>query len=233
MNAPVALEPFEKHRLWLEISNDEGLFKQILLGYAQDATGGIDRSYDAVYVDAGNPLSIYSLVGQDHLTIKANGLPFNDQDLHPLGYNATTAGAYKIEMPLFDGLFENQEVYLEDKLLNVTHNLKLGTYNFTTEAGTFNDRFVLRFTPAAVPVNTNALTNDVIIYKNATGIHIQSTNTNIKEVAVSDIRGRMIYNTKGLNTTKFDIDSLSVAQEVLIVQVTTENGTIINKKIVY
>jgi hypothetical protein len=233
MNAPVAIEPFEKHRLWLEISNDEGLFKQILLGYAQDATSGIDRSYDAVYVDAGNPLSIYSLVGQDHLTIKANGLPFNDQDLHPLGYNATTAGAYKIDMPLFDGLFENQEVYLEDKLLNVTQNLKLGTYNFTTEAGTFNDRFVLRYTPAAVPVNTNALTNEVIIYKNATGIHIQSTNTNIKEVAVSDIRGRMIYNTKGLNTTKFDIDSLSVAQEVLIVQVTTENGTIINKKIVY
>ncbi len=233
MNAPVAIQAFEKHRLWLEISNDDGLFKQILVGYAQGATTAVDRNYDAISVNGGNPLSLYSIVGLDHLNIKANGLPFSDQDLHPLGYSTTTAGAYKIDMPLYDGLFQNQDVYLEDKLLNVIYNLKQGTYNFTTQAGTFNDRFVLRFTPAALSINTNSYTNDVIIFKNTSGIHIESTNTNIKEVSISDIRGRIIYSTKGLNTAKFDIDALSIAQEVIIVQVTTQNGSIINKKIVY
>ena len=52
-------------------------------------------------------------------------------------------------MSNFDGLFENQDVYLEDKLLNVIHNLKIN-YEFSTEAGTFNDRFQLRFSPVAL-----------------------------------------------------------------------------------
>ena len=233
MNAPVALQPIEKHRMWLEISNTDGLFKQILLGYAQGATTGVDRSFDAVAVNAGNPLSLYSIIGQDHLNIKANGLPFDDQDLHPIGYSTTTAGAYKIDLSQYDGLFENQNVYLEDKVLNVIYDLKQGTYNFNTDAGIFNDRFVIRFTTPALSVNTNAFANDVLIYKNTSGIHVLATNTTVKEVSISDIRGRVIYNSKGLHTSKFDIDSLSIAQEVIIVQVTTEDGSIINKKIVF
>lgn len=233
MNAPVAVQPFEKHRLWLEISNNDGLFKQMLLGYAQGATSGFDRKFDAITVNGGNPVNLYSIVGQDRLNIKANGLPFSDQDIHPLGFSTTVAGAYKIDMPLVDGLFENQDVYLEDKVLNVIYNLKQGSYNFTTEAGTFNDRFVLRFTPTTLAVNINSYTNDVIIYKNKVGIHVESTNSNIKEISISDIRGRIIYSSKGINSTKFDIDALSIALDVIIIQVTTENGSIINKKIVY
>ena len=224
---------FEKHRMWLEISNTDGLFKQMLLGYADGATNGKDRSFDADALDGGNPLTIYAVLGQDQLVIKANGLPFSEQDLHPIGYSATTAGTYQINLAMYDGLFENQNIYLEDKLLNVIYDLKQAPYTFTTDAGMFNDRFVIRFAQTTLAVNANTLANGVVIFKNTSGIHIQSTNTAIKEVMISDARGRIIYSKKGLNISKLDINNLNVAQEVLIVQVTLENGTITNKKIVY
>ena len=232
MNAPVAIESFEKHRLWLEISNDEGLFKQILLGYAQDATSGRDRSYDAVYLDAGNPLSIYSIIGQDYFTINANGLPFNDQDIHPLGYNVTTAGAYKIDMPIFDGLFEGQDVYLEDKLLNVIHDLKRGTYNFTTEAGTFNERFVLRFTTLALG-NPQFNANSVVVYKNEQGLHVTTGNIVMKSVIIYDVAGRLITSQDNISASQTVFTNLPATNQVLLVKITSETGETVTKKVVY
>jgi len=232
MNTPKATESFEKHRLWLEISNDEGLFKQILLGYAQDATSERDRNYDAIYLDAGNPLSIYSIVGQDHLTIKANGLPFNDQDLHPLGYNATTAGAYKINMPIFDGLFEGQDVYLEDKLLNVIHDLKLGSYNFTTEAGTFNERFVLRFTTLALG-NPQFNTNLVVVYKNEQGLHVTTGNAIMKSVTIYDVAGRLLTSKDNISASQTVFTNLPATNQVLLVKIISETGETVTKKVVY
>lgn len=231
-NTPKATASFEKHRLWLEISNDMGLFKQILLGYAQDATSGRDRNYDAIYLDAGNPLSIYSIIGQDYLTIKANGLPFNVQDIHQLGYSATNAGAYKIEMPMFDGLFEGQVVYLEDKLLNVIHDLKQGTYNFTTEAGTFNDRFVLRFTTTALG-NPQFNVNSVIVYKNEQGLHVTTGNIVMKSVNIYDVAGRLITSQNNISDSEIVFTNLPKTQQVLLVKITSITGVTVTKKVVY
>jgi hypothetical protein len=36
-------------------------------------------------------------------------------------------------------------VYVEDKLTNISHDLKSGPYTFATEKGTFNDRFLLTY----------------------------------------------------------------------------------------
>jgi hypothetical protein len=36
----------EKHRIWLNLFNNQGAFKQILVGYANRATNGLDASFD-------------------------------------------------------------------------------------------------------------------------------------------------------------------------------------------
>jgi hypothetical protein len=40
-------------------------------------------------------------------------------------------------------IFLSIRKFLEDKLLGKTQDLSLAPYNFATEKGTFNDRFVL------------------------------------------------------------------------------------------
>lgn len=55
-----------------------------------------------------------------------------------LGYAATKKGELTISAVRMD-----QPVMLRDNLMQTTHDLSLGGYTFTTEAGTINDRFTL------------------------------------------------------------------------------------------
>src|SRR5690606_32385655 len=123
----------------------QGAFSQALVGYADGATDGLDRSFDGVAM-ASNTVSLYSLADDVKLGIQGFALPFEIEDLIPMGYSSTTAGSYTIGIYHVDGVFTNQKVYLEDKLLNTIHDLTVEPYEFATEAGTFDTRFVLRFT---------------------------------------------------------------------------------------
>ena len=131
---------FEKHRIWLNLSNEDAAFSQVLIGYAEGVTLDWDRGLDGL-VNNGNFVSFYSIAPSNNLTIQGRPLPFNDSDIVPLGYNATVANSYRIGIDHFDPLFTNQDVFLKDKDLNYTHNLKSSPYFFNSEIGTFNNRF--------------------------------------------------------------------------------------------
>lgn len=55
-----------------------------------------------------------------------------------LGYVATKKGELTIEVQRMD-----QPVLLRDNMMQITHDLSMGGYTFTSEAGAFNDRFVI------------------------------------------------------------------------------------------
>ncbi|TRX01888.1 hypothetical protein [Flavobacterium gawalongense] len=81
------------------------------------------------------------------MAIQNKALPFADTDAILLGYSINVNGNATISIDKVDGLFlEDQNIYLEDKLLNVVHNIKQDSYNFSSDTGTFDDRFVLRYT---------------------------------------------------------------------------------------
>ncbi|HEX9979606.1 MAG TPA: GEVED domain-containing protein [Flavobacterium sp.] len=227
-------QSLEKHRIWLEIKNAQGAYKQTLVGYIQNATDERDRDFDGDLVDAGNPVGLYSLLGTDKLSIQGRALPFVVNDEVPIGYKSA-AGNFEIALSNFDGLFLNQDIFLEDKLLNVIHNLKAGNYSFTTLAGTFNDRFVLRFTDGgALGTDANVFNeNSVVVYKNETGIHINTSNTMMSGVKIFDIRGRLILDRKDINSNEAVINGLRVEQQVLVIQITSEDKRTVTRKIVY
>jgi hypothetical protein len=135
----------ERHRIWLNLTNSGGAFKQLLLGYMTGATNGWDNTYDGVSLDSNQYIDFYSVNGGKNLTIQARALPFQVTDEVPLGYKATIAGTYQISIDHVDGLFLNQNIFLKDTSTGVIHNLKNGSYSFSTLVGRFNDRFVLLY----------------------------------------------------------------------------------------
>jgi hypothetical protein len=146
----------EKHRIWLNFSNAEGAFKQLLVGYATGATNGWDKLFDSVTIDSNPYVDFYSINLGKRLTIQGRALPFLTTDEVPLGYKTTIVGTFNITIDHVDGLFVNQDIFLKDLVTGVIHNLKNGTYSFTTVAGRFDDRFVLLYinsipTPPAPP----------------------------------------------------------------------------------
>ena len=224
--------PFEKHRYWLDIANSDGAFKEALIGYVETATMGIDRLFEAEMTLNNNIVTLYTLVDTKKMTIQGRPLPFDINDIIPLGYKSTITSTYTISLPRFDGLFTSQHIYLEDKLLNVIHDLTNSSYSFATEIGTFEDRFVLRYTIEALgnPVFNE---NSVVVYKNEQGLFINTGNEVMKSVTIYDIRGRQLATQKQVRSTTTVFKNLPTTQQVLLVKIEGENGVIVTKKIVF
>lgn len=222
----------ERHRYWLDISNTQGAYRQALVSYVETATSEVDRLFDAKVADVGNVISLYTKVGDTRLSIQGRPLPFQVSDLVPLSYKSTIVTTYTISMTEYDGLFLNQHVYLEDKLLNVIHDLTNSPYAFATEIGTFDNRFLLRYTTEALG-NPTFNQNSVVVYKNEQGLFVNSGNAIMKRVTIYDIRGRELAAQKQVESNTTVFTNLPTTQQVLLVKIEAENGQIVTKKIVF
>jgi hypothetical protein len=64
------------NRIWLDVTNTQGAYKQTMVGYAENATNEIDRGYDSPFVDIGNATLLYSHVNGDKFSIQGKPMPF-------------------------------------------------------------------------------------------------------------------------------------------------------------
>lgn len=222
----------EKHRIWLDVVSSQGVYKQILIGYAENATDGIDRGFDGEFLDAGNPTAIYSLCAGLKCNILGKSLPFSDEDEVPIGFKGNVSGAYVISLHQFDGLFQDQDVFLKDTFLNVVHNLKQGPYSFNSAAGTFDTRFVVVYKDAALGNTEFADGAGVVIYKPGDELMIDSGSQVMKQVRVYDVRGRLLLEKNGINNTQTSL-ALTAANQVFVIQITTDEQRVITRKYVY
>ncbi|MGG7034984.1 MAG: PKD-like domain-containing protein [Flavobacterium sp.] len=222
----------EKHRIWLNLLNDDNAFSQALVGYVESATNGHDFGFDGLRIGE-NELEFYSLIDKNPYVIQARALPFSNNDEVLLGYKTTKSGNFKIAIDNVDGLFGNiDEVIIEDKLLGISQNIKDKPYNFRSDSGVFNNRFVLKYGSTVSDLNDLGTTsNEVVILSNDHKIHIQSKSEPINQVFVYDMLGRQIFENKKVNLNTLLINNLSEKQ-VLVVKVVLDNGQTITKKII-
>jgi len=226
-------EAVEMNRFWLSIGKEGETLNQMLVSYMTGATNGIDYGIDGKIMDGDGVVALCSLVENNNLSIQGRGLPFSGSDVVTLGLRADEAGTYNVGLDRFDGLFAGQDIYLKDNLLGTSHNIKNGAYEFTTEAGTFTDRFEVIY---AAPLNTGApeaAANSIIVYKSAGAIAIHSGNTDMESIAIYDLRGRMLYSGDTINAAETTVSTLQQQQQMLIVQVVTKAGAKISKKILF
>jgi hypothetical protein len=224
---------YERNRIWLDIVDNQNNYKQALIGYIEGATNEIDRKFDGDVIDAGNPVMLYSIANDVNLTIQGRALPFTESDIVPLGYKSATASTYTISLSNYDGLFERQNVYLEDKLLNVVHDLKNSDYTFYTEIGTFDNRFVIRYTNTSLLGVNQTLFNDntVVIYKKDQQWAIDSGKMPMATVIVYDIRGRLLVSKRKIGDTKTSFYA-GTTNQVLMVKIISNEGEIVIKKVI-
>ncbi len=224
----------EKNRVWLNLTNTKGAFKQILVGYVTGATNEYDSSYDGYSFSLNAYIDFYSFLGNDAMAIQGRALPFNDSDAVPLGYSSTIAGSFSISIDELDGTMQSQNVFLEDKMQNVVHNLKGSPYTFTTGIGTFDNRFVLRYTDKTLG-NTDfeRVNSSVVVSKDKNELKIKSEIETIKRVTVYDLLGKKVFEKEAVNSTEFRSSSIGFSQQIGIVKVTLDNGQVISKKVIF
>lgn len=221
----------EKNRIWLDLVDANQQSVRTLIGYITGATASKDRIFDSV-TKVSNITSIYSLIGEELMTIQGRPTPFNNTDQVAIGANFETAGTYSIAIGAVDGLFENnsQNIYLEDTFTQTIHDLRQSPYTFTSEAGNFSNRFVLRYTSNALgTINTIISTPQIVLHNNTITIDSSVIMTKIE---VYNTAGQLVQTYQPSNNSMHFEDTFHYANGVYLVSLTTENGKKVTQKII-
>jgi len=229
----LSTETGQKHRIWLDIIASNGIATRTLVGYIPNATVAKDVLYDA-YTKPGTLLNIYSLIGNETVGIQGRPTPFEVIDQVPIGFVAPQNSTYTIAIHAVDGLFSNggQTIYLEDTLLDQIHNLSVAPYLFTSAVGTFNTRFILRYTNETLSTPDLNIANQLWVYV-SDGINVQSQLEGLEQVTVYDLLGKRLYEANANQLLTHKITQIQPNKQVLFVRVTLSNGSVVTKKVVY
>jgi hypothetical protein len=227
----------EKNRVWLNLKNKQGAFKQTLVGYITGATNDYDNLFDGESFDGNEFVDFYSVNQDKNLVIQGRALPFDENDTVPLGFRSTINGDFTINIDQVDGSLTNQAVFIEDKLTNTVFDLKSGNYTFSTVAGTFNDRFVLRYTDKTLSTDETEVNDGILVlysnnYKTLI-IHNSMMDSTVNKVSLFNMIGQNIANwdvEDGMQTN-IQIPIKNTSSGIYIVKVKTTKGES-NKKII-
>ncbi|WP_329805754.1 T9SS sorting signal type C domain-containing protein [Flavobacterium facile] len=229
-NEDKSADELEKHRIWFDLVTPSGTSIRSLLGYVENATNQSDRLFDA-FSNEKLSFNIFSLIEEEQMLIQGRKLPFDVNDKVNIGVSIPQDGLYKIALSSVDGLFleTKQNIYLEDKLLNVIFSLKDAPYSFMSNKGTIKDRFVLRYTKSD---KITELTNQLTVYDN-NALTVESGKLKIKDVVIFDTLGKLLLNKNNVNDKNYQITNLNRTNSMLIVKVTLEDNTEEVRKIIY
>jgi hypothetical protein len=225
----------EKNRIWLNLSKGTEPVNQMMVAYMDGATSEIDNTLDGRYINDNETALTSSLKGEEFV-IQAKGLPFDSGDIVPLSFKTELAGSFTIAIDKVDGLFVgNQEIVLKDLKAGTEQNLKTGSYTFTSEAGTFKNRFEIAFkNNQTLDINTpNFDENSVIVFNQNGTLNVSTGKNAIKNIRVFDIRGVLIAEQKQVNANTASIKNVTASKQAVLIQITSEDNKTVTKKAIF
>lgn len=238
-NDPIA----SPHKIWIDLTSDNGVFNQILIGYVDGATQGFDgMKFDAVKnLSAEIYSSLYTLIDGNEKSFTIQGRA--PEDLHineiiPIGFSTIISQPtlYKLSISKLEGEFlTNNTIYLKDYHMDVTHNLSESDYVFTSDVGDFRERFEIVFTEDALSLGENEFDpNDLSIIELSNGDVKFKLNGNhlMQRIEIIDLLGRYLYILDAEDSSDNTYNLSNLSQAAYIAKVTLDNGYIITKKAV-
>ncbi len=229
-----------ENKFKLNLTSDNGVFSQILVGYVN----GASDVFDGLYYDAPRNLSIgassilYSIIENSDKRFAIQGKAATSLDLDevvPLGFYTSIPEAtlYTIAIAEIEGEFLSEHsIFIKDKLLNMTHNLSESDYTFTSEVGDFTNRFDVVFQPDTLSTTDNVFTSDslTIVELNDGRVKFSvPSNVTIENIQIIDLLGRTLYNVD-LSQSVEILELNGLSQSAYLAKVRLSNGTTLTKR---
>ena len=230
-SSSIDVNNIERNRIWLDLINPNNQTDRTLFGYIENATMGRDSFYDCITQNTGATL-IYSLIDDTKFSIQGRALPFDINDQVPIGINAPIQGEYTIGIAAVDGLFNNQNIYLKDNLLDITHDLKASPYHFTSPSGVINDRFKIIYIENALGTTHPTFDNSIKVITNDS-VTVSSSNLQMESIIVYNLLGQKLNTFTNINTNYFVLSNLRKNNTTLLLKIKLQTGETVIKKIIY
>ena len=222
----------DSKRVWIDLYEGTQAKNQILIGYVPNATNDFDKQMDAKINNEYKGSALYSLINTlaDRFVIQGRALPFDQNDVVKLGFEAKETAAYTIKLNKVENLDDETQVFLRDKMENQLVDLRKSEYTFNAEKGINNDRFEIVYVNSSLGLN-EVKTQDVIVYKQ-NGQLVVKAPKEIKQIEVYDISGRKLF-SKVVSGKEITLSSLKSTNQVLVIKIVTTDNKINNTKILY
>ncbi|AXT18764.1 T9SS C-terminal target domain-containing protein [Flavobacteriaceae bacterium AU392] len=234
----------DRDLLWLDLTSNNGVFNQILIGYVDGATDANDGlAYDATRILPSELTSIlYTFVEGEDTKLAIQGKDpsgLDETEIIALGFDTNISAenntTYSLSIAQFEGsFFENTTIFLRDNLLDITHDLSASEYDFTSEIGVFKDRFEIQFISSTLSSEDDILLEEnnslaIIELDNGDVQFRVSDNLEMESVRIIDLTGRTLYDFDANgNNTIFSLSNLN--RSIYIAQVKLTNGIVLTKK---
>ncbi|PLX12243.1 MAG: hypothetical protein C0598_06350, partial [Marinilabiliales bacterium] len=167
---------------------------------------------------------------RDNIMLTVNSVPKLElEDQIPLGLRVGSDGNYEISLISAKGFESIEKVYLQDHLLDKTHNLSSGSYSFYTEAGDITNRFVINCSTLGIDDNTIKDQDVYVFAYNQRLTIINETNLRGK-TKVLNIFGQEVYSFKLYGNSNQSY-TLNVPTGIYIVYTVLENGKAVTTKV--
>lgn len=234
---PAEEEPENFIKIRLGFNTHDNRHRQILVGFMnENATDNLDYGYDAVNFD-DNPSDMYFKNSNNNLTIQGVGY-FSESAILPLGIKSDATGTVQIVLDKAENLDADQEIYIYDALTDQYHSIKNGAFEPTLDAGTYDNRFSLRFTTASLGIDIPEANEGIAIaYTQANSILTISNKSNdtiVESASLFNMLGQQLasWDIKDKTQQKIEIPVTDASTGTYIVKIKTSNGTAAKKFVV-
>ena len=210
------------------------IHRQLLLTIDSLATPSVDYGFDAMVLDDLID-DLYWIIEGDNYTIQGRDAVDESTKL-PLGMHVASSGINEIKLDGLENVTDDLKIYLHDIDTDVYHNLNTSSYQFTSDTGTYLNRFEITF---AIP---NTLTieeenfNTLKFYYAFTRNKIVILNPNdieLEHLEIFNIMGQSVDAVSDLyqdSYNEYEVNNLSSG--AYIVQLRTPSGTLTKKIII-
>ncbi|WP_158848730.1 LamG-like jellyroll fold domain-containing protein [Algibacter sp. L1A34] len=227
----IAAEDDTRPKLRIGFNSVNQIHRQLLVTADEHATSGYDSGFDAQDIDQLSD-DMYWLIGDDKFGIQAIDM-IDEATKIPLGIHTKTAGVNTISIDKLENFPEGLNIYLYDKELNISHNLKEGDYNISLAAGEYLNRFEITFSEQ-VTLATNNFNNDnvAISYTNTENkIIVENPKSqHIETVELYNVLGQNIVEIKTeTSNNHLEYKTQQLKSGIYILSVNTEFGKISKK----
>ena len=245
-------------RFSLGITNPDKLYNEILIGFTNEATFGLDHLWDARKLKGNPKIALYSLLKGEDYAIQA--LPRADHEVTVLlGLDIGTAGTHTFKVANMENLHFGDGIMLVDNYLNTATNLMISPeYKFHSDKGVFKDRFYLTFLPSRhidsnwdednlkedhtnitdsniveTGLTTTIITsiaNDLKVYRQGSDIIIYSPESFTATISLYDVSGKLISeHNKELGKGISKLGTDNLSEGIYMLRISSDHGTISRK----
>ena len=237
-NAHDSFEQEQFMKLRVGFNSTDNLHRQTLLGFMnENATSGYDVGYDGISIEALTN-DMYFINGTNKLNISGEGF-FDVNAIYPIGVKNATSGNVTFVVDGKENFDNDQEIFIHDNATNTYNSIRTQNYEVNLPAGTYDNRFTLRFTDGETLGTTDNDTNHGIGVTHSQSNNMINIKNPLQEVSVKSV---VLFNLLGQQVTEWKVDNqdqahiqlqvANVSTGTYIVKVITDGGNVTTKILV-